>query len=204
MWEDIHESVDKILIQYAIRSILSLLHPRQQTVLICRFWREMTLKETSKKINTNSERARQIEAKALRILRSEKFLKEFKKLGIPWIDNHFIKIEREERELKNRQKQNEIEFNKECIRKEIERRNLEKSREKLKIINPYHGKPEALVYVPKVPSFPPHFVKLFYNNRNEPFLHVDSDYGSINRDLDPETYDKWLTHLIRQELKNGM
>src|SRR5580700_2605598 len=165
MWEDVHEAVDEILIKDAIGTILNSLKPRYRSVLFCRFWYGMTLEETGKKFNVTREVIRQNEAKALRILRSEKYAKEFDKLGLDWIENIRLEREREKKREQEEQEQWNREWHKKCIEKEIAERKERKAREKLKIVDSDIPKPEAIVkpYSPKAPWYPPHFVKLLYN-----------------------------------------
>lgn len=81
MWNDIdYESIDRFFLEERVGFVLSTLSERERTVLICRFWMEMTLKECGEFLKLNRERIRQIESKALRNLRHPNrinLLKEF-------------------------------------------------------------------------------------------------------------------------------
>lgn len=203
MWHDVHEEVDKLLIQDAIGEVLNSLRDRHRSVLICRFWYGMTLKETGEKFGVTQEVIRQNEAKALRILRGEKYKKEFLKLGIPWIDNIATKELREKEKERIEGLKLQKEWERKQLEQKIEAQKLANARQKLKIVDSKIPKPEMkLVYIPRPPDNPPFFVKLLYNAKNQPFLYVDSAYGSIDRNRDPHTYDKWLKYLILHQQRN--
>lgn len=201
MWKDVHEAVDKALIQDAIGQIMNSLRDRHRSVLFCRFWLGMTLKETGAECGVSQEVIRQNEAKALRILRSERYAKEFDKLGLDWIQRIREDVEREEKNEQELRQKEAAEWHKNYIEKKIAARKLAEARKKLQII--YVEGPPPPVYVkpapPKPPKFPPSIVKLLYNNQNAPFLYISPSYGYIDRDLDPETYDKWLAYLIQNK-----
>lgn len=133
----------------------------------------------------------------------------FLKLDIPFINKYYkalddakVKWELEHKKLQedwNRKKHEE------AIQLEIERRDRDRARTKLKIVDSEIPKPEMKVerHIPKPPLYPPYFVKLLFNRQNEPYLHVDVAYGSIDRALDPETYDRWLNYLLQSAKNNS-
>jgi hypothetical protein len=76
------EELDDILYEEELHRILKeRLNEREYRIIYCRFWQELTLKETGKLVGVNQERIRQIESKALRKLRHETTQREFMKLG---------------------------------------------------------------------------------------------------------------------------
>jgi len=76
------EVLDEIYFEEGLQRVLKkCLTEREYRIIYCRFWEELTLKETGKLVGVNQERIRQIESKALRKLRHETTQREFMKLG---------------------------------------------------------------------------------------------------------------------------
>jgi RNA polymerase sigma factor (sigma-70 family) len=69
--ERAEQNIDKERLKDAIRASMSSLTSRETAVLNMRFWKDLTLAQTAKALNSSPERIRQIEAKALRKLRHE-------------------------------------------------------------------------------------------------------------------------------------
>jgi RNA polymerase sigma factor (sigma-70 family) len=69
--ERAEQNIDKERLKDAIRASMSSLTSRETAVLNMRFWKDLTLAQTAKALNSSAERIRQIEAKALRKLRHE-------------------------------------------------------------------------------------------------------------------------------------
>lgn len=199
MWQDVDtDAIDEELIEEQVYSILNQLHPRHAKVVMLRNGFGCTYKEIGDLFKVSASRIREIDLKGLRILRSDRYLKEFRKLDIPWIEQIFLNREREEKKRREERERLNREWHQKCIEEEIAKEKETKARGKLKIVDSDIPKPEAIVqtYSPKPPHLPPFFVKLFYTDKNEPYLHVDSAYGTIDRRLDPVTYDRWLAYLI--------
>jgi RNA polymerase sigma factor (sigma-70 family) len=69
--EKAEQNIDRERLKAAIRASMSSLTSNETAVLNMRFWKDLTLAQTAKALNTGPERIRQIEAKALRKLRHE-------------------------------------------------------------------------------------------------------------------------------------
>ena len=67
--EKAEQNIDRERLKAAIRASMSSLTSNETAVLNMRFWKDLTLAQTAKALNTGPERIRQIEAKALRKLR---------------------------------------------------------------------------------------------------------------------------------------
>lgn len=86
MWEDIDtDSIDESLIEEKVYSILDTLAERYRKVVMLRHGFGCTYREIGEHFKVSVERVRQVDAKALRILRS-RYEREFKSLDIPWIN----------------------------------------------------------------------------------------------------------------------
>lgn len=198
MWEDVDtDSIDERLIEEKVYSILDTLPERYRKVVMLRNGFGCTYSEIGERFKVSAERIRQVNAKALRILRS-RYEREFKSLDIPWINRYFIELDKENKRYEEELEKHQREWHQKQVELKIIEAAKRREREKLKIVDSEIPKPEAIVnpYSQKPPYFPPFFVKLLYNDNNQPFLHVHKNYGTINRDLDPVTYDRWLAYLI--------
>ena len=69
--EKAEQNIDRERLKAAIRASMSSLTSNETAVLNMRFWKDLTLAQAAKALNTSPERIRQIEAKALRKLRHE-------------------------------------------------------------------------------------------------------------------------------------
>jgi RNA polymerase sigma factor (sigma-70 family) len=67
--ERAEQNIDKERLKAAIRASMSSLTSNETAVLNMRYWKDLTLAQTGKALNSSPERIRQIEAKALRKLR---------------------------------------------------------------------------------------------------------------------------------------
>ena len=76
MLPDPSDVLERSEVAERIQSIIATLKPREQAVLRCRFFNDMTLEETADIMDVSRERIRQIELKALRRLRKPKRSKE--------------------------------------------------------------------------------------------------------------------------------
>ena len=81
VFEDHYEhNIDEILLNKKISSLLLTLRPREERVIRERFYFNKTLKEIAEDYSVNPERIRQIEAKALRMLKNKMNSKEVSSL----------------------------------------------------------------------------------------------------------------------------
>lgn len=76
-----------------IDKMMDALHPREKKCLQLRFYEGNTLKETAKKLSVTPERARQIEARALRKLRNPEQTKLLLDAGVVRQEGHSWEIE---------------------------------------------------------------------------------------------------------------
>lgn len=206
MWEDVHEAVDEILITEFIDKHLAKLSPREEIAVRLRYFLKYTYKQIGETLKVGPDRASQIEHRGIRKLR--KFENEFRKLNINWIDKFYERLAKEQLQYKIEREEKQKKWIEECKKRDEEAIQRQIAKRKLKIVE---GKgqtvnhpelcsgPKKSEYEP--PFFPPFFVKLSKNNEGKHFLYVLPGYGSIDRNLDPETYDKWLEYLISQEIK---
>lgn len=73
---DFMEDVDRSSEAETVRQIVDTLSEPYRSVIKARYWEELTLQATAEKLSISRERARQHEAKALRILRANKQLRQ--------------------------------------------------------------------------------------------------------------------------------
>lgn len=203
MWEDVYEEIDGRIIKEVIDTLLSKMSARHEIIVRARYCEGMTLKEIADMCKVSTERIRQGESKALRILRSPKYNKEFRKLAIPWVDKIMDARETSIRDHEKQKVIDKLEWLKSRQEEDQKRIKEEIARRKLKIVEHDHEKPSMKVQRNEriVPDYPPHFVQLI--DGPKPYLHVHPNYGIINRDLDPETYDRWLEYLMNVKKNNA-
>lgn len=199
MWEDVYESVDKILFQDGIQEILKkTLTDRERKIIYFRYWEEMTYVQIGKHEKVHRERASQIERKVLRKLRKRELQCEFEKLGIPFLEKHFQKI-REEEDERLEKNAREWEAWKEKRRnqpsiKEFDHPSLYKSKKiEIPLLEEIIEPESRSLYAP------PYQVQLKYTQNNEPYLWIDPRWGSISREKDPQIYDRWLKYLLDEK-----
>jgi DNA-binding CsgD family transcriptional regulator len=208
---DFREELDKNHIQWAISKVLETLTDRQSTVLKCIFWEGLTTKETAKRLNISRERIRQIELKALRKLRAPKIVSLLTEYEIPEAKIYHEKYLKLEKDRLKKYESSFIEYeNKEKLRKKSFVLGYYSTlrRSKNVFIDEQENLPENLPenheeIFPKPkerkPSLnPPYGVQLHWNG--EKFvLNTFIPYANIDRDRDPDTYDRWLNYLIEKQ-----
>lgn len=212
MWEDVYEEVDKGLLKDAIHEIMkSALNEREFTVIVRRFFQELTLREIGKIHRVDAERIRQIEQKALKKLRHPKWAHEFCKTAHPFTEPFSERLKKEAENTKKeeeKQKKEEEEAEKRWIQRIKEENALQKARKRLSVVNkgvmygfemPMQNVKMPKIEKPKKPErhsfLPPKQVHLGKDENGKQCLVIDERWGNIYRDQDPERYDFWLKWL---------
>ena len=211
-YDNLREIIDQVFIKEFIDKILDTLLEREKKVIIYRFYDELSLDQTGKKLGVSRERIRQIEHKAIRKLRSSSLHDEYRKLGLNYVNKYATYVK--QKEQTERERQNEIvNFWKEKYQEKLQSDQIENERiqklqkEKTQVVYirrflTIHDIPlreEIIVReIPKPSEKPPDYVILAGTTEN-PFLQLKQYFnGDIRRDRDPETYDRWLNYLLNK------
>lgn len=190
MWQNIDtDAIDRRLMQDVVGDILNTkLSERERTVLVCRFWGEMTLKETAKYCGVTRERVRQNECKAFRKLLKDDVVEIFAKCGVLAAEKALkARAERERQELIDQQKAKVLKKPYSVIYadwKPFKKKEREFPEYKDKIIESSRRS-----------ILPPLQVTLAYTPEGIPYLYMPSWMGNIVRAHDPERYDEWMEWL---------
>lgn len=209
--DDVRENVDRIIFQETLQEILKELPPIEAKVIHHRFWDEMTLRDIGKLIGRSPERVRQHESKALRRLRKPSMRKTLIECGDSWLE---IAVAIWEKRLKEAEEKEE----KEEKRIEEYYRKIEEKRKKQKHINNF-----AKEIIPRIrinndiwvsskafqepkreersaSKWAPSIVKLGFGCFG-PYLYSSDPRYSINRNRDPDAYDRWLKQRLDEHRK---
>jgi len=190
VWQDIDtDAIDARLMQDVIGDILNTkLSDRERTVIVCRFWAEMTLQKTAEYCGVTRERVRQNEAKALRKLRHRDVTTIFAKCGVLAAEKALKEeLERERQELLDQQ-----------IRRVLKK--------PPSVIYAYWNPPkreekqfpeykDKILERTRRSFLPPLQVTLVHTPDGIPYLYMPPWIGNIVRAHDPERYDEWLEWL---------
>lgn len=211
MWDDVQPFVDKILLAEALEHHLKVtLSEMEYEIVKMRIYEGFTLEECGNVIGVSKERIRQSESKALRKLRRESNDEFYEKIGVPNFDGIKAKRAKEEAERQAREEKEHREYQvwyRELRKKEVEEANRLRAREEEKR-RLYQEELKAIKipieetrvsYGIVAPQLPPKFIQLKYSSLGRPFLECDWRYGTIMRDRDPETYDRWMEYLISKD-----